>query len=226
MKTALSSIEQTADLSVPMPKGYVARKSTLYQIAKRFFDIAFATFAAVFFAPIFLVTACAIKFEGPGPIFIGQIRIGRYGVPFIAMRFRTMHLSANFDMTLATQTRLRLRDDPRITNVGRFLRRTSIDELPALWNVFTGDMSIVGPRAAIPLEASRYSEGEKVRLEVRPGITGYWQVFGRNNLVGTQDSFEKMVEMDVEYIERQSFFMDLKILFQTVKIVLIGQAYY
>jgi lipopolysaccharide/colanic/teichoic acid biosynthesis glycosyltransferase len=193
----------------------IARRS--YIFVKRLFDIIFAIISLVLLAPLFLVIALAIKLDSDGPVFFYQMRLGRHGVPFKYLKFRTMVKRADQS---DTKPIFHLSEDPRITQVGRFLRITALDELPALLNVLYGEMSIVGPRAALPLEAEHYSELVQKRLELRPGITGYWQVYGRGG------PFKNMVEMDLEYMEKLSLMLDLKILSRTIVIVLMGKGAY
>jgi lipopolysaccharide/colanic/teichoic acid biosynthesis glycosyltransferase len=187
---------------------------------KRLLDIFIAAIYLLVSAPLFLVVALAIKLESPGPVFFRQIRLGRYGAPFKYLKFRTMVMDAEQSPTGPI---FELRADPRISRVGRFLRITSIDELPALLNVLRGDMSLVGPRAALPLEAAHYSEMQRRRLELKPGLTGYWQAYGSK---ADRTDFQRMIEMDLEYSDKQSLMLDLKILLRTIVIVLKSEAAY
>lgn len=191
-----------------------------YGMMKRLFDILVASTMLVLTAPLFLVVAMAIKLDSLGPILVRQTRLGQQGRPFGYLKFRTMVTDAP---ETGTGPVFKLRQDPRISRIGRFLRRTAIDELPILFNVLRGDMSIVGPRAALPLEADHYSEVQRRRLELKPGITGYWQVFGRE--AGATD-FQRMVEMDLEYAEKQSISLDFKILLRTFVVALRKNAAY
>lgn len=194
--------------------------SKAYMAWKRAFDIVLAGVMLVVEAPLMLLVALAIKLDGPGPVFVRQERLGRNGTPFHYLKFRTMVVNA---ATTATGPVFQIGSDPRVSRVGRFLRKISIDELPALWNVLKGDMSLVGPRAALPLESAHYSETQRRRLELRPGLTGLWQVFGRTNKV---DSFDRMVEMDLEYAAKQSLLLDIKILMRTLVVGLTGNGAY
>lgn len=191
-----------------------------YSSMKRLFDIYIATIMLLLTGPVLLVVALAIMLDSPGPVLFRQVRLGQHGRPFGYLKFRTMVVHA---AATATGPIFDLRADPRISRVGRFLRRTGIDELPALLNVLRGDMSIVGPRAALSLEAEHYSEIQRRRLELKPGLTGYWQVFGRE--AGAAD-FQKMVEMDLEYADKQSLALDLKILFRAFVVSLNRNAAY
>jgi lipopolysaccharide/colanic/teichoic acid biosynthesis glycosyltransferase len=176
---------------------------------KRAFDILFSSLMLFLLAPLFLLTILLIKIDTPGPALYSGNRVGRKGKQFRLYKFRTMFIDA---ADTATFPAWKLQSDPRISIVGRFLRKTGIDELPGLVNVLIGDMSIVGPRPALPWEVEHYTEKERQRLEIRPGFTGYWQTFGRNKKLF---DFKSMVEMDLEYINRLSFIFDLRILART-----------
>lgn len=191
-----------------------------YGLMKRIFDMFVASIMLVFVLPMMLLVALVIKLESPGPVLSWHERLGRHGKPFKYLKFRTMQLNSE---QAATGPVFQLRSDPRISRVGRFLRMTALDEIPAFINVLLGDMSIVGPRAALPLEVERYSDAQKRRLELKPGLTGYWQVFGRE--AGATD-FDQMVQMDIEYAEKQSLLLDLRILLRTFSIVFNSKAAY
>ena len=204
--------------------GNVARSPLL----KRAVDIVGALAALTLFAPVFLVTAIAIKMESSGPVFFRQTRIGRNGLPFSMVKFRSMVVGADAlhaKMQGKTVSRHEIRyknqNDPRITRVGRFIRRYSIDELPQFWNVLTGDMSLVGPRPALPSEVAKYAPSDRVRLLVKPGITCLWQVGGRANI-----DFVGQVALDRQYVRDQSIFLDLWILLRTPYAVLFGEGAY
>jgi len=192
-----------------------------YGLMKRIFDMFVASIMLVLVSPMLLLVALVIKLESrPGPVLFWHERLGRHGKPFKYLKFRTMKLNSE---QAATGPVFQLRSDPRISRVGRFLRMTAIDEIPALINVLLGDMSIVGPRAALPLEVERYSDAQKRRLELKPGQKGYWQVFGRE--AGATD-FDQMVQMDIEYAEKQSLLLDLRILLRTFRIGFNSKAAY
>jgi lipopolysaccharide/colanic/teichoic acid biosynthesis glycosyltransferase len=195
-------------------------KSSSYLILKRVSDMVFAIAMLVLLFPLFVIVAIAIILESQGPIFYYQVRLSKNGKPFRYLKFRTMKFDAP---EAAIGCSLKIGSDPRITRVGRFLRLTSIDELPALLNVLKGDMSLVGVRAALPLDIEHYDDRAKRRFEVKAGITGYWQVFGREK--GLFDS-DKMIEMDLEYIQKCSLMLDLRILFRTIAIGLTKRAAY
>jgi exopolysaccharide biosynthesis polyprenyl glycosylphosphotransferase len=195
------------------------------RLVKRTFDIVTASVGLVLLSPLLLVTALAIKLESPGPVIYRQERVGENGRVFTLLKFRSMRAGADTkvhreyvtrlieenlsvqDLATSNQGTLKLAGDSRITRIGKFLRKTSIDELPQFWNVLRGEMSLVGPRPPLPYEVAVYKEWHKRRLEAIPGVTGLWQVKGRN-----QVSFDEMVRMDLEYIARQSLWLDIKIL--------------
>jgi exopolysaccharide biosynthesis WecB/TagA/CpsF family protein len=195
---------------------------------KRGVDIAGALAAFAMFAPIFVATAIAIKMESSGPVFFRQTRIGKNGVPFTMVKFRSMRVAADAlhaKMQGATTCRHAIRyknqNDPRVTETGRFIRRFSIDELPQFWNVLTGDMSLVGPRPALPSEVKKYSASDRDRLLVKPGITCLWQVEGRANI-----DFVGQVALDRKYVRQRSLLMDLLLLLRTPYAVLFGGGAY
>jgi lipopolysaccharide/colanic/teichoic acid biosynthesis glycosyltransferase len=190
---------------------------------KRLFDILVAVGILILAAPVLLLVALAIKLDSPGPILFRQTRVGQHGRSIDYIKFRTMVVDA---LETGTAPMSKWRNDPRISRIGRFLRATSIDELPMLLNVLKGDMSIVGPRAALPLEADHYSELQRRRLELKPGITGYWQVFGREAGAASATDFQKMVEMDLEYADKQSISLDLKILLRAFVVASRREAAY
>jgi len=188
---------------------------------KRAFDVVVSATALVLLAPLLLGVAVAIRLDSPGPVFFRQRRVGLHGRLFDILKFRSMRLDAE-----AMQAALRVRnemsgpvfkmaDDPRVTRVGRFIRRTSIDELPQFWNVLVGQMSVVGPRPPIPSEVAQYRRWHRRRLSVRPGITCVWQISGRNDI-----DFEHWMELDLEYIDHWSLAYDLRIFLKTIPAVL------
>ncbi|GAB4580734.1 MAG: sugar transferase [Anaerolineales bacterium] len=194
---------------------------------KRIFDVVVSLLCLVLLSPIFLITALLICLDSPGPIFYRQQRIGEHGRLFLMLKFRSMKVNADTNIHKAYVSRLikenikpeqngngnkslKMDNDPRITRVGHWIRKTSIDELPQLFNVLRGDMSLVGPRPPLPYEVDLYKDWHKRRMEVLPGITGLWQVKGRNRV-----SFDEMVRMDLEYIEHQTLWLDVQIILQT-----------
>ena len=195
---------------------------------KRTVDIAGALAALTLFAPVFLATAIAIKMESQGPVFFRQTRIGRNGIPFTMVKFRSMRVGAatlHAKMQGSTTSRHEIRyknhNDPRVTQVGRFIRRYSIDELPQFWNVFTGDMSLVGPRPALPSEVKKYAPSDRDRLLLKPGITCLWQLGGRANI-----DFVGQVALDRQYVRQSSLFLDIWLLLRTPFAVLMGDGAY
>jgi exopolysaccharide biosynthesis polyprenyl glycosylphosphotransferase len=193
-------------------------------LPKRIFDLVFAAFALLVFSPLLLVVAAIVKFSDGGPVFFRQSRIGRDGEPFGMVKFRSMVVDAESRLEeLRAQNEFddvlfKMKEDPRITKVGRFLRRYSIDELPQLFNVIRGEMSLVGPRPPLPSEVDRYAVDVHRRLLVRPGLTGLWQVSGRSGL-----SWDESVRLDLYYVDNWSMLSDLVIMAKTVRAV-VGSA--
>ncbi|WP_339171895.1 sugar transferase [Anoxybacillus sp. FSL W8-1294] len=194
-----------------------------YLIAKRTMDIIGAMIGLISLSWLFLIVAVLIKLEDPkGPVFFKQIRVGKDGKQFYMYKFRSMVTDAEkrlkelLKYNEVSGAMFKMKNDPRVTKVGRFIRKTSIDELPQLWNVLKGDMSLVGPRPPLPREVAQYTEYDKQRLLVTPGCTGLWQVSARNSV-----GFKEMVELDLHYIRHQSILFDLKIIIKTV-FVLFG----
>lgn len=197
----------------------------------RLLDIVIAVAALVFFLPLMVMIALAILVTGGGPIFFVQARVGRNGVEFRCFKFRTMSndaeailaavLNSNADAYAEWSRFHKLRDDPRVGRLGAILRKTSLDELPQLFNVLRGDMSVVGPRPIVAKEASRYGRYFVSYCAVRPGITGLWQVSGRNDT-----TYRRRVACDVVYSRNKSAGNDLKIIFKTVPVVLFARGAY
>jgi lipopolysaccharide/colanic/teichoic acid biosynthesis glycosyltransferase len=188
-----------------------------YELPKRALDVSLASAIGVLTAPILGAIAIAIRLETPGPIFFRQERIGRYGRPFEIVKFRTLvgdppRNPGDFVISPA---------DARITRVGAFLRRWSLDELPQLWNILKGDMSIVGPRPTLRYQVDQYTDFQRRRLEVPPGVTGWAQVNGRNAL-----SWPDRIELDVWYVDHRSLGLDLKILVRTPRTLLQARSIY
>ena len=196
-------------------------------LAKRTFDIVLSSTSLLVLLPLFLVTVAVIKATSPGPILYRQQRVGRHGRPFTLLKFRTMMVGAEAllhtlrDKNEADGPLFKIRADPRITEIGRWLRRWSLDELPQLLNVLKGDMSLVGPRPPLPHEVKQYQDWHFERLEVRPGLTGLWQVSGRSDL-----PFDDGVRLDLFYIENWSLAYDMFILLKTVPAMLTSRGAY
>ena len=194
---------------------------------KEAFDRALAVVALALLSPVLALIALAIRLTSAGPVIFRQVRVGRDGEVFTVFKFRTMvvdaerHIEALYDISEGNGVLFKLKDDPRVTRVGRMLRRLSLDELPQLWNVVVGTMSLVGPRPALPNEAERYGRSTARRLLVKPGITGLWQVSGRSDL-----SWEDSVRLDLYYVENWSFAGDIQILWKTVSAVVRGRGAY
>jgi len=192
---------------------------------KRSFDMASSFLALLVLSPLFALIAVLIKIEDGGPIFFEQTRVGQFGREFKMFKFRSMCLDAEQklkDIIAKNHHKegitFKLKDDPRITRVGKWLRKFSFDELPQLYNVLKGEMSLVGPRPPLPREVSKYSLAHRRRLAVKPGITCIWQISGRAEI-----DFSGQVQLDVDYIESQGFWVDVKILARTVPAVLSGK---
>ncbi len=188
---------------------------------KRLFDIVGASLMLLVLAPAFLLSAAAVKLHDRGPVLFRQTRVGRNGERFACLKFRTMVVDAEgllaqlHAFTGYSKGLFKMHDDPRITKPGRLLRRFSIDELPQLVNVLRGEMSLVGPRPPLPLEAEKYDDRDARRLRVRPGLTGLWQVSGRSDL-----SWDEAIRLDLYYVDNWSALQDLSILTKTVSAVL------
>ncbi len=201
--------------------------SRFQRAAKRFIDIVVSLVALALLSGIFVAVALAIRFTSRGPILYPHQRAGRNGERFTMYKFRSMYDRAHEDRAYhlrrneATGPVFKIRNDPRVTRVGRFLRRTSIDELPQLFNVLLGEMSLVGPRPALPEECHHYGEREKLRLLVKPGLTCIWQVSGRSDI-----SFDTWIEMDIEYIRSWSTWGDIALLCRTIPAVLSARGAY
>lgn len=203
--------------------GTSSRNEPAYLVCKRAFDIAASFCALVVLSPVFLIIYLIIYLDDPhgNPIF-SQIRIGKNGKAFRFYKFRSMVVNAE-DLLAGLQNQnemsgpaFKMKNDPRVTKVGRFIRKTSLDELPQLWNVLKGDMSLVGPRPPLPNEVEQYTEEQKKRLSVTPGLTCYWQVQpSRNDL-----DFGEWFELDMKYLRERSMKTDIKIIFQTILVVL------
>ena len=207
----------------------LSQRSATYRVAKRVVDVVLATAMLILSLPVSIAIAVAIKLDSPGAVLIRQYRIGLdrrerkspnkterrehdlRGRPFLMFKFRSMYNSADL-----YASKPRSRRDPRVTRVGRFLRRTSLDELPQLLNVLRGDMSLVGPRPEMPFVVQKYSEYHALRLLAKPGVTGYWQLYGsrRHEMI-------RQAHWDISYIEKQSMLVDLQIMLATIKFVLL-----
>lgn len=215
MRTIQADIKQTVEdraLEDNVSNSYVKRK--------RAFDIVASLFGIILLLPVFLAVAIAIKLDSKGSVFYYQDRVGYKGKVFKMYKFRSMVKNAELYIknlegkSDVTGNMFKMKNDPRVTKVGKFIRSTSIDELPQFFNVLIGDMSLVGPRPPLLREVDKYDKWHKLRMSVRPGITGLWQVSGRNTL-----GFEEMVRLDLKYIRERSFWYDLKIIFKTIPVL-------
>ncbi|GER86757.1 multidrug MFS transporter [Dictyobacter vulcani] len=208
--------------------------NTGYLRAKRILDIAFTLLIAPLVILVGIVVAICIKVNSDGPIFFRQKRIGQNGTEFEMLKFRSMYVNsdqrAHREKILQYMNGQKLNEDntgkmsykhvhdPRITKIGRFIRKTSLDELPQFWNVLRGQMSLVGPRPPLPYEVELYTSHEWLRMVGKPGLTGTWQVYGRSRV-----TFQNMVEMDIEYLEHQSLWNDLKLIILTVPVMIFSR---
>jgi lipopolysaccharide/colanic/teichoic acid biosynthesis glycosyltransferase len=195
---------------------------------KRLLDVVGSGLLILALAPVMLFVILCIKIEDGGPIIFAQKRVGKFGRHFKMLKFRSMCVNAEARMAevLAanqhqTGVTFKIKDDPRITKIGKWIRKLSLDELPQLFNVFNGEMSLVGPRPPLPREVALYSQADRRRLNVTPGITCFWQVGGRAEI-----DFPQQVELDVQYIERQSFWLDVTLLLKTVPAVVFSKGAY
>ena len=195
---------------------------------KRAMDIVGSLIGMALLSPVYVGIACAVKFTSPGPVIFSQVRVGRYGRHFKFYKFRSMYVDAEArkdELKDLNESKdgviFKMKDDPRITRIGRFLRRTSLDELPQLWNVFIGDMSLVGPRPPVPSEVREYTLEDRKRLNVIPGITCLWQISGRSEI-----PFHEQVRLDKEYILAPSIWKDIVILLKTIPAILGGKGAY
>jgi lipopolysaccharide/colanic/teichoic acid biosynthesis glycosyltransferase len=198
-----------------------------YEKRKRIIDFIGSLIGIVVLSPLFIIVAILIKSEDPkGKVFFFQKRVGLNGKEFVMFKFRSMihnaeeRLEALLKYNEVSGAMFKMKEDPRITKVGKFIRKTSIDELPQLLNVLIGNMSLVGPRPPLVREVKEYNEYHKQRLLVKPGCTGLWQATARNNV-----GFSEMVELDIKYIKERSILFDIKIIFLTIKTLIKGKAY-
>ncbi|MBI4446281.1 MAG: sugar transferase [Acidobacteria bacterium] len=192
--------------------------------AKRVLDCTIGLFLLILLSPLFLFLAILVKATTKGPVFYRQTRCGLYGRKFTLIKFRTMIQGAEDRLWEIKHLNemggpvFKMRNDPRVTRVGRWLRKSSLDELPQLWNVIKGEMSLVGPRAPLPEEVRHYSSKQRRRLSVKPGITCLWQVSGRNDI-----NFDEWMELDLQYIDNWSFWLDMRIILKTIPVVFTGK---
>lgn len=194
-------------------------KTIGYYFFKRIGDILFSLIGIIVLFPVMFVVAAAIKLDSKGPAIFSQVRIGLNGKPFKMYKFRSMVSGAEElldklkDKNEMTGPMFKMKEDPRVTRVGRFIRKTSLDELPQLFNVIKGEMSLVGPRPNLPREVLRFTKRQRMKLLVKPGLTCYWQVMGRSNI-----DFDDWMKLDLKYIKDRNTMLDLKLIFKTFKV--------
>jgi lipopolysaccharide/colanic/teichoic acid biosynthesis glycosyltransferase len=221
----LSAAAVTTD--TPVQELVAVRESLAYRISRRLFDLLFGTLILLLVAPVVPFLVVMIWLDSRGPVLYRQVRVGHGGRPFTFYKFRSMY--ADSDRRLDELAGLneqsgpvfKMRDDPRITPVGRFLRRSSLDEIPQIMNVLKGDMSIVGPRPALPVEVARYEPWQRRRLEARPGLTCLWQISGRSHI-----GFDEWMRLDIEYLRTRSLLTDAVILAKTIPAVMARRGAY
>lgn len=196
-------------------------RKAVYSIIKRIIDFIGGIIGIILLSPVLLITAILIKYESKGRVIFSQSRVGLNGKEFKIYKFRSMVEDAEIlkkdleDKNEMSGPMFKIKSDPRITKVGRFIRRTSIDELPQLINIVKGEMSFVGPRPSLPSEVERFEPWMIKRLEVKPGLTCYWQISGRNNI-----SFYEWMKLDIEYIKDRSLWLDIKLIYKTLFLLL------
>ncbi len=231
---AVSSVNGLPRSAEPLPLPIRPRQATAYEATKRVLDIAGSAALLLVLAPVLLVIAALVKLTSRGPVFFRQVRVGQMGRPFTMLKFRTMRVDADPALHKQFVTEFiksgagnaqsgsapfKIAHDPRVTSIGRILRKTSLDELPQFWNVLKGEMSLVGPRPPIPYEVEQYKLWHNRRLfEAKPGVTGLWQVAGRS-----RTTFDEMVRLDLRYVKSCSLWTDLKILLATPAAVITGK---
>jgi lipopolysaccharide/colanic/teichoic acid biosynthesis glycosyltransferase len=221
----LSAAAVTTD--TPVQELVAVRESLAYRISRRLFDLLFGTLILLLVAPVVPFLVVMIWLDSRGPVLYRQVRVGHGGRPFTFYKFRSMY--ADSDRRLDELAGLneqsgpvfKMRDDPRITPVGRFLRRSSLDEIPQIMNVLKGDMSIVGPRPALPVEVARYEPWQRRRLDARPGLTCLWQISGRSHI-----GFDEWMRLDIEYLRTRSLLTDAVILAKTIPAVMARRGAY
>ncbi len=221
---AFNGIRVTSAIFSPQFAPHIPVKQVPYARIKRVFDIVISSIALVALSPIVLIVALLVRTTSRGPIIFKQTRVGAGGKEFTCYKFRSMCADAEakkhklLHLNEVSGPVFKIKDDPRLTSIGKFIRKLSLDELPQLWNVFIGDMSIVGPRPPVPHEVAKYGPREFGRLAVKPGITCVWQVTGRSNI-----PFDHWIELDLMYIDTMSFWGDVGLVLKTIPAVLTGR---
>ncbi|UJZ87811.1 sugar transferase [Heyndrickxia coagulans] len=218
-----SVVRSSATQKIETTKKIEFEEKKTYTMIKRGMDIIGASMGIIFLSWLFLIVAVLIKIENPkGTVFFKQVRVGKNGKTFYMYKFRSMVSDAEEKLKDLLKyneiegAMFKLKEDPRVTKIGKFIRKTSIDELPQLWNVLKGEMSLVGPRPPLPREVADYTKYDMQRLLVKPGCTGLWQVSGRSEL-----SFCEMVDLDINYITNRTIWLDIKLILKTLKIMII-----
>jgi len=213
--------ESKTDLNITQVEfGAKIEKNLGYFIIKRIIDIMGALCGIIIISPIMIVVGIWIKLDSKGPVFFAQKRVGQDGRRFLMYKFRSMCTDAEKQLKKLEEDNemsgpmFKIKEDPRITKIGKFIRKTSIDELPQLINILKGEMSLVGPRPSLPKEVAQFTSFQKQRLVAKPGLTCYWQVRGRSDV-----SFEEWMEMDVEYLLERNTLVDIVLIFQTVGVL-------
>ena len=193
-------------------------RKKIYKVVKRIADIIGGIIGLILLSPVFLILAICIKIDSKGPVIFAHKRIGKNGKEFNMYKFRSMYENAeemienfNEEQKIEWQENFKLENDPRITKVGKFLRKTSLDELPQILNIIKGDLSIIGPRPIVDEELKKYGDNKEKFLSITPGLTGYWQANGRSNT-----TYEERMQMELYYIDNQSLLLDIKIFFKTI----------
>ncbi|EEL31343.1 Sugar transferase involved in lipopolysaccharide synthesis [Bacillus cereus Rock3-28] len=219
VKVSSGELEKENNIELDLKK---VNASKGYLVAKRCIDFIGALCGLILLSPVFLIVAVLIKYQDPkGPVLFKQIRIGKNGKEFYMYKFRSMVVDAEEKLkdllkhNEVSGAMFKMKEDPRVTRIGKLIRKTSIDELPQLLNVLKGEMSLVGPRPPLPREVKEYTAYDRQRLLVTPGCAGLWQVTERNSV-----GFKEMVDLDLEYINKRSVIYDLKIIFKTIQIMI------
>lgn len=222
----MQTVQERPQTAAGQEKQYIPpKKKPVYDACKRIFDLVMATFALIVLSPVFLIVAVAIKLEDGGKVFYSQTRLTKGGKEFKMYKFRSMCMDADkkleelMDRNEMTGPAFKIADDPRVTKVGRVIRKTSIDELPQLVNIIIGDMSIIGPRPPLPREVEQYTPYQMHRLDVKTGLACYHECQGRSDC----HDFDEWVEADLKYIRERSMLTDIKVIFWTVQVVLTGK---
>ncbi|MGL5416397.1 MAG: sugar transferase [Clostridium sp.] len=211
-----SIMENEAEIDGKNLDENVIEEKIIYETLKRGMDICLSLIGIILLSPVLCIVGVLIKKDSKGPVIFSQKRVGYKGKEFRMYKFRSMVIDAEeIKKELEKENEMsgpmfKMKDDPRITKIGKFIRKTSIDELPQLFNVLKGEMSLVGPRPSLPHEVEKFEEWMLIRIKVKPGLTCYWQVMGRNNI-----EFEDWMKLDKKYVEKRSLVLDIKLIFKT-----------